>query len=376
MPLNGHVTSCPITSMLPVECTAAVRSTGCSGFQCHYCDNHRKVECQSRGRVKLKWSSTREGAVAASLDDRLDRRDALQSTSPTTASKATMHRYNLRRAGEGSLASDGPNCPHKQKQTCLIACCPSVEAAAIATHRNANRVRTQWSSSVDAMARTFLPRRIFVSLLTLCVCLSVISASRYIPPESEPPPYSQYYPPYLVDEKAVGQNRLGKSRTFAKAPSVNPTGATRQFLDNSFSGGEISGFKVLRKIQSGAFEHLASPDYRITSDITVPSNAKLEIEPGVRLSFAPRTGISVRGALLANVSLAPGPMHLAINQKSNNFVHLIVACLSKKLQYSLHEITKQGLLFALTSPSVQPFLTCLWRQGLPARALNCHQVWR
>lgn len=366
--------------MLPVECTSAAFSTGCSGFQCHYCDNHRKVECQSRGRVKLKWSSTREGAAtAASLDDRLDRRDALQSTSPTTASKSTMHRYNLRRAGEGNLAFDGPNCHHKQQQICLIACSSSVAATAIATHRNANRVRTQWSSSVDAMARTFLPRRLFVSLLTLCVCLSVISASRYIPPESEPPPYSQYYPPYLSDEKAVGQNRLGKSRTFAKAPSVNPTGATRQFLDNSFSGGEISGFKVLRKIQGsagGAFDHLAGPDYRITSDITVPSNAKLEIEPGVRLSFAPRTGISVRGALLANVSLAPDPMHLAMNKKSINIVHLIVACLAKKRQYSLPAITRQGLLFALTSTSVHSFLTCLWRQGLPARALNCHQVWR
>lgn len=154
-------------------------------------------------------------------------------------------------------------------------------------------------------------------LLFSCFLLTVISSSAHAYSsrtgylESELPPYSHYYPPYLIEDVRIQQpptNRQGKAnggRILAKAPAVP---ATRQYLDGStFTGGEVTGHAVLRRQRSlNTFDQSRDdqPDYRITGDIFVPQGAKLEIEPGVRMAFAPRIGITVRGSLLANVSVS------------------------------------------------------------------------
>ena len=318
---NCYVMSLPICNMLPSAstsinnyCTTRYRRWP-PNVQCHRCNNdignHHKVQCQSRRRkVKLKSDSSPMGAAerlsspsttaAAILGDRLDRCDALRLVSPT---KATMGRSNQR-----DIASDCRLCHRK----CTNACFNAVAANRHEKSTTINAtMRPVWPRA--SMTRTFQIHRLLNLFTVLCLCFTVISASRFIPPENELPPYSQYYPSYLPDEASIslipGQNRLGKSnsRTIGKSPAVNPNDAIKQFLEPSFSGGEISGYKVLRRTQN---INQFGPDYRITSDIVVPQNAKLEIEPGVRIAFAARTGITIRGALLANVSInsiAPDP---------------------------------------------------------------------
>ncbi|KAH9406143.1 hypothetical protein TYRP_013745 [Tyrophagus putrescentiae] len=125
-----------------------------------------------------------------------------------------------------------------------------------------------------------------------------------------PPYYSQYYPPYLVEDVRIqpAPTRQGKSRPLAKAPSVP---AARLYLDPAtFTGGEVTGHAVLRRRNAGSSlpqtfdmsdsDQFHQPDYLITGDIYVPPGARLEIEPGVRIAFAPRVGLTVRGSLLAN----------------------------------------------------------------------------
>lgn len=61
-------------------------------------------------------------------------------------------------------------------------------------------------------------------------------------------------------------------------------------------GGEIIGERILRAIES---------PYIVTEDIEVPNGAKLTIEPGVTIEFAPSIGITVRGVIHAVVSGYP-----------------------------------------------------------------------
>ena len=289
-----------------------VRTTGkCVQHECHYCDNRRKVQYQSKRGVKLKSdplssmaapplpeplaSATQSSSLvftqtstktpdAAILSHRLDRRDALQTAPPTD-----MGRYN-----QSSIASvdrqlchhDGHNKNNNWPRACF---------STIVNHNIANKC----PSMVQFRTLCWLSCwHIFIILNLVCLYISVISANRYIPQESNLPSYSQYYPPYLQESfnHPSVTSRTGKSRTLAKSQEVI---STRRFLEPSFSGGEINGIAVLRKTQLNNDQLV---DYFITSDIVVPVNSRLEIEPGVRILFAARVGITVYGALLANVS--------------------------------------------------------------------------
>ncbi len=199
---------------------------------------------------------------------------------------------------------------------------------------------TSTSSSSSQLTTTYLCRRFLLFLLCLFTVISASSSSSAFAYSSSshinggsyhnfdqlqqtgggefPPYYSQYYPPYLVEDVRVqpapppSSNRQGKSRPLAKAPSVP---AARLYLDPAtFTGGEVTGHAVLRRRNPGGStpqtfdmsdsDQLQQPDYLITGDIFVPPGARLEIEPGVRIAFAPRVGLTVRGSLLANVSSA------------------------------------------------------------------------
>ncbi len=199
---------------------------------------------------------------------------------------------------------------------------------------------TSTSSSSSQLTTTYLCRRFLLFLFCLFTVISASSTSSAFAYSSSssshinggsyhnfdqlqqtgggefPPYYSQYYPPYLVEDVRVqpapppSSNRQGKSRPLAKAPSVP---AARLYLDPAtFTGGEVTGHAVLRRRNPGGStpqtfdmsdsDQLQQPDYLITGDIFVPPGARLEIEPGVRIAFAPRVGLTVRGSLLANVS--------------------------------------------------------------------------
>lgn len=275
----------------------APRTAKCAQCECHHCDNRR---CQMPHRwkrgVKLKSDlspcavqatksqpqmSTTTPDAAILLAGRLDSGDALQSAAPMSRSNHT------------AIASDHQVCGGRNAL-------PSPPAAS-ACFSIVNRSRThKWPSPSMAHRSSRIACWHLFTLLSLCLCLSVISSSRYQAPESNPPPYSQYYPPYMFDSPSQSQtSRTGKSRTLAKSPEVLPNAVQRQFLESSFSGGEISGIQVLRKSQLGNDQLV---DYRITSDVIIPDKARLEIEPGVRIVFSARVGITVRGTLLANVS--------------------------------------------------------------------------
>ncbi len=65
-----------------------------------------------------------------------------------------------------------------------------------------------------------------------------------------------------------------------------------QLYQSHFFGGAINGQRVLTQSESPFF---------ITSDIIIDEHAKLDIEPGCELKFAPRIGILVKGTLIAKV---------------------------------------------------------------------------
>lgn len=193
---------------------------------------------------------------------------------------------------------------------------------------------TSTSSSSSQLTTTYLCRRLLLFLFCLFTVISASSSFAFAYSSSSshinggsyrhfdhlqqtgggefPPYYSQYYPPYLVEDVRIqpAPTRQGKSRPLAKAPSVP---AARLYLDPAtFTGGEVTGHAVLRRRNPGGStpqtfdmsdsDQLQQPDYLITGDIFVPPGARLEIEPGVRIAFAPRVGLTVRGSLLANVS--------------------------------------------------------------------------
>lgn len=59
------------------------------------------------------------------------------------------------------------------------------------------------------------------------------------------------------------------------------------------SGGSIAGERTLR---------LSESPYLLTGDLDVEQNAKLIVEPGVVMHFAPMVGITVRGVFISVVS--------------------------------------------------------------------------
>lgn len=59
------------------------------------------------------------------------------------------------------------------------------------------------------------------------------------------------------------------------------------------SGGSIAGERTLR---------LSESPYLLTGDLDVDQNAKLIVEPGVVMHFAPMVGITVRGVFISVVS--------------------------------------------------------------------------
>lgn len=145
----------------------------------------------------------------------------------------------------------------------------------MATTRTVVRATT-YQSSISTM---------YILLLCFSLCFTVISSSRFVPSEQrQSRQYSQYYPPYDTNSQSDHHHQQ----------------YVGQPLDHSlFHGGEITGLKVLTR--SGQSDP-STPDYTIHSDILIPANSRLEIESGVRIAFTPQVGITVRGALLANVS--------------------------------------------------------------------------
>lgn len=60
------------------------------------------------------------------------------------------------------------------------------------------------------------------------------------------------------------------------------------------SGGQIVGERILHKYES---------PYLLRTDLEIERGAKLTIEPGVSIQFAPMVGITVRGSIYAVVSI-------------------------------------------------------------------------
>lgn len=78
--------------------------------------------------------------------------------------------------------------------------------------------------------------------------------------------------------------------------SYNEINSDSEYIENSeteLQGGEIIGERTLQ---------LSESPYVLKTDLIVENGAKLFIEPGVQIRFAPMIGITVKGELTAVVS--------------------------------------------------------------------------
>lgn len=78
--------------------------------------------------------------------------------------------------------------------------------------------------------------------------------------------------------------------------SYNEINSDSEYIGNSeteLQGGEIIGERTLR---------LSESPYVLKTDLIVENGAKLFIEPGVQIRFAPMIGITVKGEITAVVS--------------------------------------------------------------------------
>lgn len=150
---------------------------------------------------------------------------------------------------------------------------------------------------------------LLVSLMCTFSFAPVISALRFTrtePSNRARSPSSQYYPMYYPNDLPIVSGPSGWDGQNNNIPfevSSSSSSSKAIPLGSSFSGGEIHGHQVLiKQVTSSPLDATNRPDYKIFSDIIVPSNSRLDIEPGVVLAFAPKTGLIVRGTLIANVS--------------------------------------------------------------------------
>lgn len=79
--------------------------------------------------------------------------------------------------------------------------------------------------------------------------------------------------------------------TLMSSSSSSSSSASTSYTE--LNGGSILNERILRSSES---------PYSVREHITVERNAKLIIEPGVRLEFAPTVGLTIRGILHAVVS--------------------------------------------------------------------------
>ena len=283
----------------------------------HYCNNqrrHQMVQCQIVGRrsfpsnnVHLSTITTTTMATATAKATTIAVSDASIAFNRLDCNHVGNRRRRRTKWVTSSIAiTSDRNCTNHANTT---NCCPNLVTKCTKRPTNCSLRTTTTATKfcdVSKMARTIcgLPSsHLPFFVLLLCLCLSVISAHTSSPPSSANLPiYSQYYPTYYDHNVHRTTFRSGKSRQFGKSPSINP----RQYLDQTFSGGTINGVQVLRSTKqnviNGQHYNSGQPDYRITTDIIIPTNARLEIEPGVKISLAPGIAIKVQGSIFANVS--------------------------------------------------------------------------
>lgn len=111
-----------------------------------------------------------------------------------------------------------------------------------------------------------------------------------LPTTSSPPSNKQHNPHHnqhqLLPQPNQDDNTLMSSSSgTSMAPSTTYT---------ELSGGSITSDRILRSSES---------PYSARDHITIEKGAKLIIEPGVRVEFAPTVGITVRGIIHAVVSI-------------------------------------------------------------------------
>lgn len=187
-------------------------------------------------------------------------------------------------------------------------------------------------------------RMLLVLVLVSLVCTvsfpPVISALRFTRTEASNrarSPSSQYYPMYYPNDLPIvaGPSRWDGNNNNNIAFQVSSSGQASH-LPSTFSGGEIRGHQVLTKQVIGTSSPSGAnvPDYKIFSDIIVLPDSRLDIEPGVVLAFAPKTGITVRGTLIANVSnvnlCLPNCVHVFRNSVIDELLLISQALMAKQ----------------------------------------------
>lgn len=269
----------------------------------HHCDNRTVFKWQSKRRAKLKPTG-----YAKQVDNGIIASDCVcgdtfggdgDGRNDATPISSTTARSNHLRCDQcsGALCQCNARLKHSRPESIT----------------NTEVVMTNISSPPLS--------NMYIRLFLFVLCLSVISASRFVPID-KPRSYAQYYPPYGQQHDSVNLRTAKSDRQSFR--SVDQQFSNRQYLDRTtFFGGEITGIKVLHKqVSTFQLDGNVEPDYKISNEIIVPANSRLEIEPGVRVEFAPQTGITVRGALLANVSSISGGSD-RINKPHTNPKHTL-----------------------------------------------------
>lgn len=107
-----------------------------------------------------------------------------------------------------------------------------------------------------------MPRNLYQNLLKLCVYVTILVI-------------------VVVNSQEVSYNEINSDAEY------------NGISETELQGGEIVGERTL---------HLSESPYVLKTDLIVENGAKLFIEPGVQIRFAPMIGITVKGEITAVVS--------------------------------------------------------------------------
>lgn len=110
-----------------------------------------------------------------------------------------------------------------------------------------------------------MPRNLYRNLVQTCVLLTILVI-------------------VVVNSQEVSYNEINSDTEYSENSENSET---------ELQGGDIVGERTLR---------LSESPYVLKTDLIVDNGAKLFIEPGVQIRFAPMIGITVRGEITAVVS--------------------------------------------------------------------------